>query len=155
MSSNIDIFNRPPDIAGDTVQYTLYPSTELSDKTSATSLAACLLKHAEDLTGENFIWHKDPFELRVVPDTFHKDQWVLEGTMRVGDCVDDEWCMVWLLRQISERWDLAIRYRHSDPCLNTVLTMVIAFSTRMESFFSLKLQRVYPPGYNLPTRKIE
>jgi hypothetical protein len=30
--------------------------------------------------------------------------------MRVGDSIDDEWCVVWLLRQVSEKWDVTIRY---------------------------------------------
>jgi hypothetical protein len=33
----------------------------------------------------------------------------LEGRMRVGDAVDDEWLVVYLLRQVSKRWpDLII-----------------------------------------------
>ena len=28
----------------------------------------------------------------------------LEGRMRIGDSVDDEWLVVWLLRQVSEEW---------------------------------------------------
>jgi hypothetical protein len=35
----------------------------------------------------------------------------LEGTMRVGDAIDDEWLVVWLLRQVSEKWkELVIRF---------------------------------------------
>lgn len=37
------------------------------------------------------------------------DKWMLEGRMRVGDSVDDEWCVVWILREISKKWDFAIR----------------------------------------------
>jgi hypothetical protein len=29
--------------------------------------------------------------------------------MRVGACVDDEWCVVWLLREVSKLWDVAVR----------------------------------------------
>jgi hypothetical protein len=33
----------------------------------------------------------------------------LEGRMRVGDAVDDEWLVAYLLRQVSKRWpDLII-----------------------------------------------
>lgn len=28
----------------------------------------------------------------------------LEGRMRVGDAVDDEWLVVWLLTQVSKKW---------------------------------------------------
>jgi hypothetical protein len=34
--------------------------------------------------------------------------------MRVGDSIDDEWCVVWLLRELSEKWDCAISVRDSD-----------------------------------------
>ncbi|KAK2462036.1 hypothetical protein APHAL10511_006499 [Amanita phalloides] len=34
--------------------------------------------------------------------------------MRVGDSVDDEWLVVWLLKQISQKWDLVISSVDSD-----------------------------------------
>lgn len=103
----MDIFNRPPSISEDTLQYTLYPPPALADKASVTSFAACIEAYVESLI-PGFIWHRDAFELKVVsdPDT---NGWVLEGRMRVGDCVDDEWCVVWLLKEISAKWDVAIR----------------------------------------------
>lgn len=108
LQSVSDIFNRPPAIAEDTLQYTIYPPPELEDKASVTTFAACFQSFAESLlTG--FIWHRDGFELKVVPNPEEKDKWILEGRMRVGDCVDDEWCVVWLLREISSKWDVAIR----------------------------------------------
>ncbi len=66
-----------------------------------------------------WIWHKDPWELRPattaeggVTTNPHKGKGKavlvagrdLEGRMRVGDCVDDEWLVVWLLREVSRRW---------------------------------------------------
>ncbi|KAF9452554.1 SGT1-domain-containing protein [Macrolepiota fuliginosa MF-IS2] len=108
----MDIFNRPPSIAEDTLQYTLYPPPHLSDKTSVLSLAACAREYADGLL-PNFIWHRDAFELKAAEDTENKT-WYLEGRVRVGDCVDDEWCIVWLLREISSKWDLAISIYDSD-----------------------------------------
>ncbi|PFH49193.1 hypothetical protein AMATHDRAFT_81409 [Amanita thiersii Skay4041] len=108
----MDIFNRPPAIAEDTLHYSLYPSSASSDSTSVSSFAACISAFAEDLL-PNFIWHRDSFELKVVknPDS---DGYILEGIMRVGDSVDDEWCTVWLLKQISAQWDLVISVFDSD-----------------------------------------
>ncbi|CDO70264.1 hypothetical protein BN946_scf184942.g64 [Trametes cinnabarina] len=61
------------------------------------------------------LWHRDSFELKVAPDPEgNKDKWVLEGLMRVGDCIDDEWCAVWLLREISRKWDVVISVWDSD-----------------------------------------
>jgi hypothetical protein len=38
------------------------------------------------------------------------DEAVLEGRMRVGDAVDDEWLVVWQLIEVSKRWpELVIR----------------------------------------------
>ncbi|KAH7927363.1 SGT1-domain-containing protein [Leucogyrophana mollusca] len=109
----MDIFNRPPAISEDTLQYALYPPGNLSDKASVTTLATCLQAHVESLLPD-FLWHRDPFQLKVVSDPDKKDAWMLDGRMRVGDCVDDEWCVVWLLREISAKWDLVISVFDSD-----------------------------------------
>jgi hypothetical protein len=102
---HMDIFNRPPAISEDAVQYRLYPAQRSSDKVSVLTLATVLKNYADDLL-PGFLWHRDPFELKVASDA---DGWWLEGIMRVGDCIDDEWCVVWLLREISKKWDVAIR----------------------------------------------
>ncbi|KDQ30495.1 hypothetical protein PLEOSDRAFT_1062522 [Pleurotus ostreatus PC15] len=107
----MDIFNRPPTISDDTLQYTLYPPAELADHVSVTSFAACIPSFVETLLPPSFIWHKDSFELRAVPVA---KRWRLKGRMRVGDCVDDEWCVVWLFKEISAKWDLAISVFDSD-----------------------------------------
>ena len=103
----MDIFNRPPAISEDTLQYTLYPPPDMIDKASVTTFAACIQELVESLT-HGLIWHRDAFELKIVSDP-DKDGWMLEGRMRVGDCVDDEWCVVWLLREVSSKWDVVIR----------------------------------------------
>ena len=103
----MDIFNRPPAISEDTLQYALYPPSGLADKASVTTFAACVQSFVESLT-PGLIWHRDPFELKVVSDP-DNNEWMLEGRMRVGDCVNDEWCVVWLLKEISMKWDVVIR----------------------------------------------
>lgn len=100
------MFNQIPAISEDALCYALYPAQ--AEKTPVTTLAACILAFAADSL-PNLIWHRDPFELKVVQDPSFEDKWMLEGKMRVGDCVDDEWCVVWLLKQVSARWDVAIR----------------------------------------------
>lgn len=105
----MDIFNRTPAISEDTLQYAIYPPADLSDKASVTTFAACMIAFIDTLLPAYFIWHRDAFELKVAtnPDG---EGYILEGRMRVGDSVDDEWCTVWLLRQVSSKWDVAIRY---------------------------------------------
>lgn len=113
----MDIFNRPPSISEDTIQYTLYPPPALADKSSATTLAACVQAYVPEILPQ-FLWHRDSFEVKVVKDVdcaaARDDKWMLEGRMRVGDSVDDEWCVVWILREISKKWDFAISVMDSD-----------------------------------------
>ena len=105
----MDIFNRPPAISEDTLQFSLYPTTHLSDKASVTASAACIRTYVDTLLPD-FIWHRDAFELKIAPDPDSKgDRWFICGRIRVGDCVDDEWCTVWILKEISASWDLVIR----------------------------------------------
>jgi SGT1 protein len=101
------IFNRPPSIAEDTLCYVLYPPESSSDKTSVTALALSVQTLVETLLTD-FLWHRDTFQVKVVQNS-DESGWFLEGWMRVGDCIDDEWCVVWLLREVSARWDFAIR----------------------------------------------
>lgn len=102
----MDIFNQPPSISEDTLIYAIYPAA-YTDKASVTALAVVMGDFAHSLL-PGHLWHRDSFELKV-NENEEKEGWILEGRMRVGDCVDDEWCAVWLLYQISSKWDVAIR----------------------------------------------
>ncbi|KAI9512873.1 SGT1-domain-containing protein, partial [Russula earlei] len=106
------IFNRTPSIAEDTVHYAFYPQEPLSDRTSVTCLALAVQNFVESLLTD-FLWHRDAFLINVVQGT-ERSGWFMEGRMRVGDSIDDEWCIVWLLHEVSEKWDLAISIRDSD-----------------------------------------
>ncbi|ESK98503.1 suppressor-like protein [Moniliophthora roreri MCA 2997] len=110
----MDIFNRTPTISEDTLQYRLYPRKEETiDKPSAATLATCIHSFVDSSLPPEFLWHRDSFELKVAQDT-DTQEWFLEGRMRVGDCVDDEWCTIWLLREISSKWDVAISVYDTD-----------------------------------------
>jgi len=105
----MDIFNRPPSIAEDAVQYSIHLPSDASDKASAMAFAACILNFVDSLLS-GFIWHRDSFEVKVVPNPENTGSWILEGRIRVGDSIDDEWCTVWLLKEISSKWDAIIRF---------------------------------------------
>ena len=105
----MDIFNRPPSIPEDTLHYTIYPSLDSLDKASVTALAASISNQVNTML-PNFVWHRDEFEIKLVQDQDNTGSWILEGRMRVGDSVDDEWCTVWLLKEMSSKWDVAIRH---------------------------------------------
>lgn len=123
----MEIFDKTPTIPEDTLQYALYPPPDLSDKTSVTTFAACVEAYIETLL-PGFLWHRDPFELKVVanPD---RDGWILEGRMRVGDSVDDEWCVVWLLREVSAKWAVIIRYVVYFSCVSLNLSYTSVFDS--------------------------
>ncbi|KAJ7817403.1 SGT1 protein-domain-containing protein, partial [Mycena leptocephala] len=80
-----------PAISEDALQYSLYPPPSLSDKASVTSFAVLVASRS------------DPQE------------YFLEGRMRVGDCIDDEWCTVRLPKQVSSKWDMEIRQQEAWP----------------------------------------
>lgn len=112
-----------PTISEDTLQYALHlppvPSSESAAESSAdaTALATLITSEVESALPNPWLWNKDPWELKVVPSgsTTAQAPSKLEGRMRVGDAVDDEWLVVWLLRQISERHPtLAISIRDND-----------------------------------------
>ncbi|KAG0027214.1 hypothetical protein BGZ82_009105 [Podila clonocystis] len=54
---------------------------------------------------KGYIWHKDAFSLRVVSGKgkLIESQPFLKGETRFGDSLDDEWMIVFLLREISKR----------------------------------------------------
>lgn len=112
-----------PIIAEDTLHYVLHlPSTKSDKKTDAgataatstgstasagadaAALATLITAHVHSLLPQPWLWNKDAWELKVGNAS------KLEGTMRVGDAVDDEWLVVWLLREVSRRWpDIVMR----------------------------------------------
>jgi hypothetical protein len=149
----MDIFNRPPSIAEDTVHYALYPPAQSSDRLSATSLVPCIYEYVDELV-HGFIWHRDAFEVKVVEDPDTKT-WFLEGQMRVGDCIDDEWHTVWLLREISSKWDVVIRYDSTSKLLFKYLIIIVhqVFMILTENFCSSRPRKHFLHGSSHPTLK--
>lgn len=144
----MDIFNRPPSIAEDTVHYALYPPPQSSDKLSVTSLVPCIHEYVDELL-HGFIWHRDAFEVKIAEDP-NTNSWFLEGQMRVGDCIDDEWYTVWLLREISSKWDLVIRYDSTSRLLFKTLIIIVhtVFMIQTESFCSSRPHKHFLHGSN-------
>ncbi|KAJ9119510.1 hypothetical protein QFC22_003218 [Naganishia vaughanmartiniae] len=146
----------------DTLHYTIHlpPKDDSHNQTSPTPEAFAILitTYVESLLpgGKKWLWHKDSWELSVVPEqdiqdrrrrfgeivdkvtqgegadqSDEDDEGIptistatssvlprgrrLEGRMRIGDAVDDEWLVVWLLTRVSLKWpDLVISIRDTD-----------------------------------------
>jgi hypothetical protein len=113
----MDIFKLAPQVSEDTLEYQLYPRDSTH---SPATLRTLILEYVAGLLPSTFLWHRDSFELNIrradekssrkLSEISSTDGWTFDGRMRVGDCVDDEWCAVWLLREISVKWDLVVRY---------------------------------------------
>ena len=57
---------------------------------------------------ENYIWHKEPFRLRV------QNNKCLKGRLNFGDNVEDEWFAIGLLRELTSTFDLVARVTDED-----------------------------------------
>jgi hypothetical protein len=115
MSSQTRAFPLPT-IAEDTLHYSLHLPAHLEPS----STALLITEHVHSLLPSPWLWNKDAWELKIAPESPRRVQkgigGQLEGRMRVGDAVDDEWLVVWLLREVSRKWkDIVIRYVHGSP----------------------------------------
>jgi hypothetical protein len=63
----------------------------------------------------SYIWHRETFGL-------HTAQGRLQGRTRVGDCVDDEWLIVWLLRELTKARPSLVARSAARPGCVTALT---------------------------------
>lgn len=93
-----------PTLAEGALHYTFHlPPPGSSDHPDSAALTLLISEYVESLLIQPWLWNKDGWELKVGSSK-------LEGRMRVGDAVDDEWLVVWLLREVSKRWpELVIR----------------------------------------------
>lgn len=82
--------------AEDGCSYEIYPPVS-QDGGLSTALAD-ILAYTLSLAGE-YIWQREAFNLSV--DSKRR---CLSGETRVGDCIEDEWFIVWLLLQISIKY---------------------------------------------------
>lgn len=70
-------------------------------------------KEAEELAAKwskGYIWQREWFFVKLVEKEELKT-WYLQGRTEYGDSVEDEWFIVWMLRELSKKFtDLWIRY---------------------------------------------
>lgn len=94
-----------PKVDDDVCTFTLYLSPSLSPSDYLLAIAHYL----ESLTSpphfsssRPFLWHVAPPVLRVGKDEEGRE--VIEGEVRYGDSIEDEWFIVWCLREVTKRW---------------------------------------------------
>ena len=92
-----------PTIADDVLHCSIFLSAGAN-----TAVLAAQISHYVEQWLPNHIWHRDSFQLVLSKD----EEGTLECTMRVGDSVDDEWLVVWLLFQITEEFNVVAKYEH-------------------------------------------
>lgn len=100
-----------PSIAEDALDYTIHLPPSSSDKETSTSsstsaLALLISDYVQSLLVQPWLWNKDSWELKALSELGENgaEGGRLAGRMRVGDAVDDEWLVVYLLREVSKRW---------------------------------------------------
>ncbi|WVR03486.1 hypothetical protein IAU60_000477 [Kwoniella sp. DSM 27419] len=107
-----------PTISEDTLHHVLH----LPSSYDPAATALLITRHVQSLLLHPWLWNKDAWELKLASgeagvgtsSTSLSDS-KLEGRMRVGDAVDDEWLVVWLLREVSKKWpDIIIGVRDTD-----------------------------------------
>ncbi|KAI9598745.1 SGT1 protein-domain-containing protein, partial [Syncephalis fuscata] len=101
-----------PTPSEDTVTYCIWLSQrDVTDQATAeqivTDITGQLLVYCKD-----YIWQKEPFRLTVKKE---KEGYCLVGSTIFGDCIDDEWFIVFLLREISQQHlDAVVEIRDND-----------------------------------------
>lgn len=97
-----------PSIPEDTLDYTLHlpQATTSQPRQDTSALALLITEYVESLLVQPWLWNKDSWELKVLSQAGENasEGGRLGGRMRVGDAVDDEWLVVYLLREVSKRW---------------------------------------------------
>ncbi|KAI8055786.1 SGT1 protein-domain-containing protein [Syncephalis plumigaleata] len=111
-SDDISWLKRRPAPVEDTVTYKIWFSKERTVDLATTEqiaieIAGQLLVYCKD-----YIWQKEPFRLSAKQE---KEGYCLAGSTIFGDCIDDEWFIVFLLREISRYYtDVVIQVNDND-----------------------------------------
>ncbi|ORY38168.1 SGT1-domain-containing protein [Rhizoclosmatium globosum] len=125
----------------DCVWYRLYISqTASTDPIDSTSILSLVSSFANSLV-KGHIWHKDKFALAVAAGNGESlleggtDSQFLYGKTRFGDCIDDEWLVVWMIQSITREFaQFGLVASTSANCIKPVSGIQTA------RFFLLRLQ---------------
>ena len=103
----------------DFILYEIYVLSETNrseietSKTVLEQLKNQLLQKVK-VEAKDYIWQKDPFKLKISTDK-PENPCHLKGKTYVGDYIEDEWFIVWILFGISKQYsNLLIRYKTTN-----------------------------------------
>lgn len=102
-----------PSISDDVLQCIIYL---LKDDETAV-LVTQIMTFVEKMIPDH-IWHRDSFELTLSKES----KGAIECTMRVGDSIDDEWLVVYLLWQVTKQFSVAARYYFVHVSFNSLIS---------------------------------
>lgn len=104
MDSLQDVFKGSSSKETDYIQYTIYlppKDTESATLTYLQDTLSMINSNIQPLI-KNYIWQKDRFHLSITYDQHQDPKYpFLFGLTRFGDCLNDEWFIVYLLKSIS------------------------------------------------------
>ncbi|KAH8554010.1 SGT1 protein-domain-containing protein [Umbelopsis sp. PMI_123] len=90
------------------VKYSIYFPETASSIENLHQISAEIRALAEQITGE-YLWQKDRFGISITQSSIRDPQYrFLHGITRYGDCVTDEWLVVYILKEISKRYKDAV-----------------------------------------------
>ncbi|KAK9454918.1 SGT1 protein-domain-containing protein [Dipodascopsis uninucleata] len=110
----MEIFSALSDLPDDTADYSIYWTGDGDAETKKCKLRK--LKHEIfqliDPWIKDYIWQRQGFNLNLVK---YVGDWRLHGVTEFGDCIEDEWFLVFILREISKKFDnVAIKIIDGD-----------------------------------------
>ena len=85
----------------DCVEYTIYIVDETLDSDAVRTNLRAVQSAASKLVNQHlrgFLWQREDFKLQMVRE---HDRNLLRGRTNFGDSINDEWLIVWLLRELS------------------------------------------------------
>jgi hypothetical protein len=110
-----------PELPDDAVEYSIYyipsdPAPAINDETTETrSRLVEVQRSAADLTKEylkDYIWQREGFKLEI---TKEDGIMALRGRTNYGDSIEDEWVIVYLLRELTKKHqDIWVKVVDSD-----------------------------------------
>ncbi|ODQ67195.1 SGT1-domain-containing protein, partial [Nadsonia fulvescens var. elongata DSM 6958] len=95
-------------VSEDSCEYFIFLNDDESSIESRKSRVSAILDEVNTLSAKltkGYIWQRDSFKLQLIE---YNNTVYLEGRTDFGDCIDDEWFIVYILREISLKYEEAL-----------------------------------------------